>query len=431
MKNEVEVSTLKMPAPDHIIAGRYRILSRLGSGGMGLVFLAQPVNGGDNVALKFLDPEGGDEARLERFVNEAKVAVTMQHPNAPQIYDLGRDDEGRLFIAFEMVQGEDLRELLRREGRLKWSEARDIILQIADALAHAHDHHIVHRDIKPENLRVRRTGAVLHVKVLDFGIARLLRNAGVRLTGEGMLAGTPRYMAPEQVKDEPLDGRTDIYALGLVFYEMLTGAIAMGGRNVAQILMHQVQTPMPTLKWADPALDFPDVDAFILRACAKSPNERFASMQEFANELQKLDVDETKWPAPTPNASSEPLGGAVPTKDEQPKGSLSDTFVKPQPKTELEPAYTPPPSEAATTPARPAVARAIQLTESNVVEPVLEAQTIPERPMVRRAPKPIEKQTVMNEPVPKRPSSKWPALLFGVLLGGASLAGAAWWWTHR
>lgn len=439
MKNEAEVSTLKMPAPDHIIAGRYRIISRLGSGGMGLVFLAQPVNGGEQVALKFLDPESGDEARLERFLNEAKVAVTMQHPNAPQIYDLGRDEEDRLFIAFELVQGEDLRELLRREGRLTWSEARDIILQIADALGHAHDHHIVHRDIKPENLRVRRTGAVLHVKVLDFGIARLLRNAGVRLTGEGMLAGTPRYMAPEQVKDEPLDGRTDIYALGLVFYEMLTGAIAMGGRNVAQILMHQVQTPMPTLKWADPALDFPQVDAFIARACAKSPNERFASMQEFARELQKLDVDETRWPKPTPNPHGEPLGGAVPTKDEQPQqppaGSLSDTYVKPLPKTELEPVYTPPPSEAATTPSRPAVPRALQLTESKVVEPApaLEAPTIPERPMVQRPrpPRPVEKQTVLNQPVPKRPASKWPVVLLGVVLGGASLAFAAWWWTHR
>ncbi|MGV3622120.1 MAG: protein kinase domain-containing protein, partial [Archangium sp.] len=313
-------------------------------------------------------------------------------------------------------------------------EARDIILQIADALAHAHDHHIVHRDIKPENLRVRRQGAVLHVKVLDFGIARLLRNAGVRLTGEGMLAGTPRYMAPEQVKDEALDGRTDIYALGLVFYEMLTGAIAMGGRSVAQILMHQVQTPMPPLKWADPALDFPAIDAFIARACAKSPNERFASMQEFSRELQKLDVDETKWPKPAP-VNEAKAGSSGPTKDEQPKSAagLSDTFVKPQPKTEMEPAYQPEPK---TTPERPAVARAIQLTESKVVEPVpaLELPTIPERPMVQRSPrvlKPVEKQTVMNAPVPQKPGSKWPAILLGVVLGGASLAGVAWWWLHH
>lgn len=429
MSNEAEVSTLKMPAPDHVIAGRYRIISRLGSGGMGLVFLAERVEGGENVALKFLDPESGDEARLERFLREAKVAVTMQHPNAAQVYDLGRDQEGRLFIAFELVQGEDLRELLRREGRLSWSEARDIVLQVASALAYAHDNHIVHRDVKPENLRVLRRGATLQVKLLDFGIARVLRNAGVRLTGEGMLAGTPRYMAPEQVKDEPLDGRTDVYALGLVFYEMLTGAIAMGGRNVPQILIHQVQTPVPPLKWADPALDFPVIDAFIARACAKPPHERFATMQELSRELQKLDVDDAAWPMPkvVPEALSP---AAQPTRDLQRPGGLSDTFVKPLPSTELEPAHQP--SEAPTTPARPAVQRAIPLTESKVVEPVPDLPTVPERRKVPRPPRPEVKQTVLNAPLPQQRRSKWPALALGLGLGVLSLlAGAAWWWAHR
>ncbi len=430
MSNENEVSTLKVPAPEHIIAGRYRILSRLGSGGMGLVFLAQPLAGGADVALKFLDPESDDEARLERFLTEAKVAVTMQHPNAAQVYDLGRDDEGRLFIVFEVVPGEDLRDLLKREGRLTWRDARDIVLQIASALAYAHDNHIVHRDVKPENLRVRRQGAVLHVKLLDFGIARVLRNAGVRLTGEGMLAGTPRYMAPEQVKDEPLDGRTDIYALGLVFYEMLTGAIAMGGRNVPQILIHQVQTPVPPLKWADATLDFPQVDAFIARACAKPQHERFASMREFIQELQTLNVDDATWPAPrVPSEKTE--SSNQPTRDLGKPAGHSDTFVKQQPSTELEPAYRPA-SDVPTDPDRAPVHRAIPLTESKVVDVVpatYEAPTELERPMVKRPPRIMAKQTLMSAPLPKQ--TRWPAVLVGIGLGLLSIAAAAWWWLHR
>ncbi len=439
MKRDAEVSTLKMPAPEHIIAGRYRIKSRLGSGGMGLVFLAERVDGGEEIALKFLDPESGDEARVERFIREARAAVTMQHPNAAQVYDLGRDDEGRFFIAFELVQGEDLRELLRREGRLAWNDARDIIVQVASALAYAHDNHIVHRDVKPENVKVRRQGAALQVKLLDFGIARVLRDAGVRLTGEGMLAGTPRYMSPEQVKDEPIDGRTDVYALGLVFYELLTGAIAMGGRNVPQILMHQVQTPMPTLKWADPALDYPQVDAFLARACAKAPGDRFPTMEAFSQALLRLDVDEGSWPAMTKPVQA--VERMAPTRDLQqpPPASTgsgsSDTVVRKPAVTELTPELQRSAHDVPTDPERPPVAPAIRLTESKVVDPVAsappgwEGPTELERPMVKRPPRVLVKETVLGAPVPKKPT-RWPYVVVGVGLGVLSLVGFGWWWLY-
>jgi len=196
---------MSAPAVGQVIAGKYRIISRLGSGGMGLVYLAERVGVGSRVALKFLDPAPSeDETRIARFLREAKVGLEVQHPGAAQILDLGRDESLRLFLCFELAEGEDLREIIKREGRLRAGEAIDIALQVAQVLAFAHDRHIVHRDVKPENVRVRRDLAGPHVKVLDFGIARLLKDAGVRLTAEGMLAGTPRYMAPEQVKDEPL-----------------------------------------------------------------------------------------------------------------------------------------------------------------------------------------------------------------------------------
>ncbi|MBL8915801.1 MAG: protein kinase [Archangium sp.] len=333
------ITTVKMPMPEQIIAGKYRIISRIGSGGMGLVFLAERLGVGNKVALKFLDPEpNDDDTRIQRFLREAKVGLEVQHPGAAQVLDLGRDEEMRLYLAFELVEGEDLRELIKREGRLRFGEAREIALQVAQVLAFAHGRGIVHRDVKPENVRVRRDLGGVHVKMLDFGIARLLKDTGVRLTAEGMLAGTPRYMAPEQVKDEPLDGRTDQYALGLMFFEMLTGAVAIGGKNVTQILMHQMQTVVPPLGFVDPGLSNAPIDAFIARACAKEPAHRFPTMAEFITALKALMVDERAWPGPkTPPASSVHV---APTKENkgQPLAELviSDTLIRVPERTQLE-----------------------------------------------------------------------------------------------
>jgi serine/threonine protein kinase len=333
-------TTVKMPMPDQVIAGKYRIISRIGSGGMGLVFLAERVGVGNKVALKFLDPEpNDDDTRIARFLREAKVGLEVQHPGAAQVLDLGRDESMRLYLCFELVEGEDLREVIKREGRLRFGEAREITSQIAQVLAFAHGRGIVHRDVKPENIRIRRDLAGTYVKVLDFGIARLLRDTGVRLTAEGMLAGTPRYMAPEQVRDEPLDGRTDQYALGLMFFEMLTGAVAIGGKNVTQILMNQMQAVVPPLAFVDAQLGHPGIDAFIARACAKEPSHRFASMADFITALKGLMVDERAWPAPrVPTNSAQQ---SAPTKDNKGQSKpdevpLSDTYIRVPERTQLE-----------------------------------------------------------------------------------------------
>jgi len=448
------VSTVKMPMPDQIIAGRYRIISRLGSGGMGLVFLAEQLGVGNKVALKFLDPEPSeDESRIARFLREAKVGLQVQHPGATQILDLGRDESMRLFMCFELVEGEDLREVIKREGRLRFGEARSIAVQVAQVLSFAHGRNIVHRDVKPENLRVRRDLGTTYVKVLDFGIARLLKDSGVRLTAEGMLAGTPRYMAPEQVKDEPPDGRTDQYALGLVFFEMLTGAVAIGGKNITQILMHQMQTLVPPLAWVDPQLAHPDIDAFIARACAKEPAGRFATMADFITALQALQVDERGWPAP--KAPPAVPGSSVATTREvpdapaaEPRSGLSDTVVRVPVQTQLEKRLEvpepDPKREVPTEPDRAPVARRVPAERPTDPErqrlpgqeSQLELPTDPERPMVSRH-KPTQPsrkeascQTARGVPAPTSPPSRWTWWLLGSVVVLGAMA-AAWWWVSH
>ena len=452
MSDDPGHSTVKMPMPDQIIAGRYRIISRLGSGGMGLVFLAEQLGGGNKVALKFLDPEPStDETRATRFLREAKVALQVQHPGATQILDLGRDESMRLFMCFELVEGEDLREVIKREGRLRFGEARSIAVQVAQVLAFAHDRHIVHRDVKPENLRVRRELGTTYVKVLDFGIARLLKDTGLRLTAEGMLAGTPRYMAPEQVKDEAIDGRIDQYALGLVFFEMLTGAVAIGGKNITQILMHQIQTVVAPLAWVDPQLANPAIDSFIARACAKEPRDRFPSMAEFILALQALQVDEGAWPEPkappaAPGNTRAPTREAPePARTQQP--GESDTLVRVPARTEQERRL-----EVITEPERAPVKRRAGSDAERKTDPLpgpppqkahpaLELPTDPERPMVsrqrptvlsrkERAASPRQTARPGGDLAPALPKSRkgWVATVLVLGLAGTA---AAWWFTHH
>lgn len=291
-------STVKLPLPEQIIGGKYRLQQRLGQGGMGYVFHAEKLHLGTQVAVKFLDPEpNADATRLKRFLQEARVAVEVNHPGAAQLLDAGHDEvTGSLYLVFEYVEGKDVREVLNDEGRLAFDEAKEICIQVSEVLAFAHARGIVHRDVKPENVRMRRDLGGPRVKVLDFGIARLVNQGAVRLTAEGMLAGTPRYMAPEQIRDLPLDARTDIYALGLMLFEMLTGQPAFDGKNLSQVLLRQMNEPVPSLRAVDTLLGHDGVDAFIRRACAKQPLERFQNMEEFVAALKGLQV--SAWPSP-------------------------------------------------------------------------------------------------------------------------------------
>lgn len=415
-------TTVKVPLPEQIIAGRYKLVRSLGQGGMGLVFLAEQLGVGNLVAVKFLDPEPtADDTRIARFLREAKVGLEVKHPGAAQVLDLGRDESLRLYLVFEYVEGEDLRAVLAREGRLRFEEAREVALKVAEVLAFAHARGVVHRDIKPENIRLRRDLAGVHVKVLDFGIARLVKDTGVRLTAEGSLAGTPRYMSPEQVRDGTIDARTDGYALGLVLFEMLSGAAAFSGKNVSQTLLKQVQEPLPPLKLVDPQLDSPRVDALLARACAKRQEDRYPSMGDFVDALKSLSVDVRAWPAPRfPPASA--ADSQAPTRDGRRAGE-SDTVIR-----DLNPTEPSHPSPLA------APASSVSAASSAEAAAVPAREPLPARADVRTLPTRLTEaqvpgaSTVYGAPVPRPPLRRaWPLVLLAV----AALSAASWWWlTH-
>ena len=303
------------PHPPRIVAGRYQIDRKIGSGGMGAVYLARQVNVGNQVAIKFLPAHLAEDAELRRrFEREAALTLQVTHPGAAQLLDTGQDDDGQLYLVFEFVEGDDLSTLLDRDGALAYNEAFAITLKVAEALAYAHHKGVVHRDIKPENIRVRRDLAGFHVKLLDFGIARLTDDAATRLTVEGGVAGTPRYMAPEQITGGTIDGRTDVYALGLVLFEMLTGRKAFVRSTPSQLMWAQMNEPVPPLRSVQPLRDHQALDAIIAKACAKQPGERFGSMREMIKALQK--VPSPQWPAAQPMEGRRRSGAPVESTEE-------------------------------------------------------------------------------------------------------------------
>ena len=296
-----------------IVARRYQIVRQIGSGGMGAVYLARQLNVGNQVAIKFLPAHLADDADLRRrFEREAALTLQVTHPGAAQLLDAGQDDDGRLYLVFEYVEGDDLSTLLDRDGALAYDEAFAVTLKVAESLAYAHHKGVVHRDIKPENIRVRRDLAGLHVKVLDFGIARVTDAAATRLTVEGSGVGTPRYMAPEQITGGTIDPRTDVYALGLVLFEMLTGRKAFDGKSASQLMWAQLNEPVPPLRSVQPKRDHRELDAIIAKACAKQPSERFGSMHDMIRALRE--VPSPRWPAAQPlerRLGSDALGAST------------------------------------------------------------------------------------------------------------------------
>lgn len=272
---------------DKVIKNKYKIIRKLGQGGMGAVYLAEQVGIGHRVALKFLKAEFSTDAEIaRRFLNEAKSYARVAHPNAVTLHDFGQDEDGNLFIAMEYCEGVDLKKVIQEQKRIPLGEAIDITLQIADVLGNAHTKHVVHRDLKPENIMLRKGMRGIHVKVLDFGIARILDNEGTKLTMAGAIAGTPRYMAPEQVEGRgDVDNRADIYSLGILLYEMITGVQPFDGTTITEILRNQVVQPMPHLGSVAPELEYPEVEVVIQKACAKDRAARFPDMMTFAHQL--------------------------------------------------------------------------------------------------------------------------------------------------
>src|SRR5215470_2227618 len=293
-----------------VFDGRYRIERKLGSGGMADVYLAEDEELGRRVAIKILnDKYAPDEQFVERFRREAKNAAGLSHPNIVSIYDRG-EAEGTYYIAMEYLDGRTLKELINARGPTPPKIAVDYTRQILAAVGFAHRHGIVHRDIKPHNVLVDRDG---RLKVTDFGIAR---SGTSQMTEVGSIIGTAQYLSPEQARGSSVGPSSDIYSVGVVLYEMLTGEVPFTGDTPLEIAMKhlsEVPTPPSELRPEVPH----DLDSVVLRALAKDPHERYRSAEEMDADLQRvlegMPVDPATETAATAVLSGAGVMAAAPT----------------------------------------------------------------------------------------------------------------------
>ncbi len=272
--------------------GRYRIVSRIGEGTMGEVYLVEHLGLGRKEALKVLRSAMDKPSLVTRFRREARATNRLQHPNIVAIHDFGRLPDGRFYIASEYLEGDSLDRVLRRLGALPVTRALPILIQLADAIDHAHSRGVIHRDLKPANLMlVERRGQSDHIKVLDFGVAKILapdETDMILTTGQGEIFGTPAYMAPEQVTAKADDPRIDLYALGCIAYEMVTGVPPFSGRPLEIMSQHLSVAPRRPSEVAPEAHIPRRLDEIILRCLKKNPAERFDTGADLSAALGEL-----------------------------------------------------------------------------------------------------------------------------------------------
>jgi serine/threonine-protein kinase len=276
-----------------VIDRRYRVVARLGAGGMGVVYRVEHLHLGKTAAMKVLAPDGAARPEMvRRFRNEAQAVSKLDHPNIVQTFDFGQVD-GALYLVMEYINGEDLAALIRREGPWTFARAARLFVQVCSGLVDAHEMGIVHRDLKPENLMVvRRRDGAEHVKVLDFGLAKLRERAtdpaAAAVSSGGQVIGTPYYMAPEQVRGEPLDARADLYSVGATLYRVLTGVPPFDAPSPMSVLAKHLTDEVvpPRTRVPDRALPA-GADRIVLRAMAKVPADRYPSAIEMREDLER------------------------------------------------------------------------------------------------------------------------------------------------
>ena len=301
--------------PGMVVRGKYEILEKIGAGGMAAVYRVRHLAFGEIRAMKVVAAKlCDDEGFLKRFRTEAVVTRRLQHPNAVHVDDLDVTEDGRPFIVMEHVQGRNLREVIREEGAFDVARAVAIGRQVASALGAAHALGITHRDIKPDNilLTVGPDGQAL-AKVLDFGIAKVREGSfdvgpGYTPTETGMVVGTPQYVSPEQAmgkRGDQLDGRSDLYSLGVTLYEMITGRLPFESTTPMEMILHHVQTPPPPPQKVRPDLGLPPaVGALLMRALQKDPGRRFRTAEEMEAALEALTTLPATALSPRPAAAA-------------------------------------------------------------------------------------------------------------------------------
>jgi eukaryotic-like serine/threonine-protein kinase len=269
------------------LSGRYRLDSRIGAGGMSTVYCALDVTLQRRVAIKLMNREvSSDSYQLERFNREARAIAQLSHPHVVGVIDAG-EDEGRPYIVLEYIEGETLKDRIRRIGRLPIAEAVAYAIEIARALGAAHARHIVHRDVKPQNVLIDEEGSA---KVTDFGIARTLDEEG--LTADGRVLGTTDYVSPEQALGQHVTGQSDLYSLGIALYEMLTGEVPFKGDSQVAVAMKHVREELPDIQFKRPEVSAA-LAAVVDRATAKRVEDRYANDAELIADLEDVLAIET------------------------------------------------------------------------------------------------------------------------------------------
>jgi serine/threonine-protein kinase len=282
-----------------VVAERFRVLRMLGQGGMGAVYEAEQLGLGRHVALKVMHPHiASAPGFTERFQREAQVLARLRHPGSVEVYDYGLD-RGFLFLAMELVSGETVDSLLMREGALPVSRAVGLAVQVLEVLEAAHAQGIIHRDLKPANLFLESFPGGERVKVLDFGLAALGGELHARLTQEGMSVGTPGFMSPEQMRGQPTDGRSDLYSLGCVLYELLTGFPPFPVMPSAEIVVAHLYKPVPSFHEVRPDLSVPErLEALVRKAMEKLPASRPPDAATLRQELLAVLAEPVGSPPP-------------------------------------------------------------------------------------------------------------------------------------
>ena len=269
-----------------VIDGRYEILARIGEGGMGVVYKARQTSIDRVIAIKMLNPQmAADQQWVQRFYNEAKACSRLQHPNTIRMFDFGQTSDGRLFMTMEFLDGMTLRHAIATQSPMAGNRVLKVLIQACASLAEAHSIGIIHRDIKPDNVfLLNMAGSPDFVKLLDFSVAKLLQENDRMRTQAGVVFGTPQYMSPEQGRGLPLDARSDIYALGILAFEMLTGRVPFHDENPMNVLQMHLRTEVPPLPQTVPY----EVQAVVRRALEKDPARRYQSAGEMMQHCQAV-----------------------------------------------------------------------------------------------------------------------------------------------